>query len=108
LKVVSRIRSLPGWGYTTLYCVIRQLLSEGRTRAVLDRFRRQLEIAVFAGPTAAAVHRLQMEDLEDACVAATAYEARCDFIATRNIEDYDHSPIPARTPEALLGALQER
>ncbi len=98
---------VPACGYTTLYYVIGQLLSEDRTRAVLDRFRQQLEVAVFAETTAAAAHRLQMRDLEDACVAATAFEARCDVIATRNLDDFLTSPIPARTPEELLHRLDE-
>ncbi len=89
-------------GYTTLYYVINQLLSEARTRAVLTQFRERLVLLPFSDRTAAAAHRLQMSDLEDACVAATAYDGGCDLIATRNTEDFVASPIRARTPTEIL------
>ena len=92
-------------GYTTLYYVINQLLSDARTRAVLVRFQRQLTMLPFTPRVAEAAHLLQMSDLEDACIAATAYEGRCDVIATRNVADFTTSPIPARTPEVILAAL---
>ncbi len=92
-------------GYTTLYYVIHQMLSEERTRAILAQFRQRLILLPFNPRIAAAAHLLQMPDLEDACIAATAYEGRCDVIATRNVADFTTSPIPARTPEGILAAL---
>lgn len=90
------------YGYTTLCYVINQLLSETRTRGVLTRFRERLVLLPFSEGTAAAAHRLQMSDLEDACVAATAYEGGCDIIATRNADDFVASPVRARTPTEIL------
>ena len=93
---------IPACGYTTLYYVLNQLLSGERTRGVLVQFRQTLTLLAFDEKIAAAAHRLQMRDFEDACIAATAYEARCDLIATRNAKDFAASPIPARIPDDIL------
>jgi hypothetical protein len=92
-------------GYTTLYYVLNQMLSEQRTRAVLTHFRQRLTLLPFHPRTVTAAHLLQMTDLEDACIAATAFEGRCDVIATRNVSDFHASPIPAQTPDILLTLL---
>lgn len=92
-------------GYTTLYYVIKQSLSEDRTRAVLAHWRAQLTLLPFHAKTAEIAHRLQMSDLEDACIAATAIAGRCDIIATRNVADFVSSPIPAHAPEDILATL---
>ncbi len=92
-------------GYTTLYYVLNQSLAEDRTRAVLLNFCRRLTLLSFTDRMAAAAHRLQMKDFEDACMAATAYEGGCELIATRNVQDFAASPIPAKTPTEILEIL---
>jgi hypothetical protein len=54
---------------------------------------------------ALAAHHLSMLDFEDACVAITALEGQCAEIVTRNIPDFQASPIPALTPTDLLAQL---
>ena len=97
--------SFPACGYTTLYYVLKQLISVERTRSVLANYRKRLVLLPFNEKIAAAAHAMQMSDLEDACVAATAYERRCDVIATRNVADFKTSPVPARTPRDVLSRL---
>ncbi len=107
-KVVSSAEHqgcFPACGYTTLYYVINQLISEMRTREVLSQFRTRLTMLPFNEKSAAAAHVLQMSDLEDACVATTAFEDRCDVIVTRNKVDFAASPIPAKTPDEILADL---
>lgn len=84
---------------------MNQLLSEQRTRAVLKRFQQRLTLLPCTARIVEAAHLLQMSDLEDACIAATAYDGRCDVIATRNSADFTASPIPARTPGDILSVL---
>ncbi|MDR1192710.1 MAG: PIN domain-containing protein [Peptococcaceae bacterium] len=48
---------------------------------------------------------IDMPDLEDAIVAATAKREKADFIVTRNVRDYRNSPIPAVTPQDFLNKL---
>lgn len=46
-----------------------------------------------------------MNDYEDAVQAETARAAGCDFIVTRNLNDYESSPVPAIDPASLLAIL---
>jgi predicted nucleic acid-binding protein len=97
--------ALPACGYTTLYYLLQQWLSREDARAFLAYFRHQHPLLPFTDPMAQAAHRLAMRDLEDACVAITALEHQCDLIATRNVRDFQGSPIPAKTPEDILALL---
>jgi predicted nucleic acid-binding protein len=45
---------------------------------------------------------LPLRDLEDAMQVAAARSCGARWIATRNIRDFEGSPIPARTPGDLL------
>ena len=95
-----------GCGYTTLYYVMNQLISEARTRAVLVHFCTQLTLIPFTLDVATTAQRLQITDLEDACIAASAFVGGYDVIATRNVGDFTASPIPAKTPTELLALLK--
>ncbi len=97
--------ALPGCAYTTLYYILCQTLSKSQALASTMEFRRRLEILSFTRNTAEAAHRLQISDLEDACVAATAFEGDCDVIATRDAKGFAASPIPAKSPRQLLRSL---
>jgi hypothetical protein len=97
-----------GCGYTTLYYVMNQIINEERTRAVLAHFCTQLTLIPFTLDIATTAQRLQMSDLEDACIAASAFAGGCDVIASRNVDDFTASPIAAKTPTELLALLQQR
>ena len=97
-----------GCGYTTLYYIMNQMISEARTRAVLVHFCTQLTLIPLTLDIATTAQRLQMTDLEDACIAASAFAGGCDVIATRNVGDFTASPIAAKTPTELLTLLQHR
>jgi len=45
---------------------------------------------------------LPLTDFEDAMQVAAARACGASVIATRNVRDFRRSPIPARTPKALL------
>ena len=49
--------------------------------------------------------RLAMADFEDALQCAAAVACQADVIATRNFRDYRNSPVPARSPQAVLKSL---
>ena len=51
--------------------------------------------------------RLAMADFEDALQCAAAVACQADVIATRNFRDYRNSPVPARSPQAVLKALDD-
>jgi predicted nucleic acid-binding protein len=49
--------------------------------------------------------RLPMSDVEDAFQAAAAQAWKAEFIITRNLPDYQKSPVPAISPADFLGKL---
>lgn len=48
---------------------------------------------------------LAFSDYEDALQAVCAARAKANYIVTRNIKDYTHSPVPAIKPGELLERL---
>ena len=78
--------------------VMNQIINEERTRAVLVHFYTQLALIPFTLDMATTAQRLQMADLENACIAASAVAGRCDVIASRNVGNFTASPIAALVP----------
>jgi hypothetical protein len=85
--------ALPGCGYTTLYYVIRQSLHAERTRAVLAQFSAELAVLPMTAEVIATAPRLQLANLEDACVVASDFTAGYNVIASHNVADFHASPI---------------
>lgn len=98
--------TFPACGYTTLYYLLfRNLPSAQDAREALLEWQHHLELLPFTASMALAAHRLYLHDFEDACVAITAVEGHCAVIVTRNVPDFQASPVPALTPTALLAQL---
>ncbi|WP_156829808.1 PIN domain-containing protein [Methylovulum miyakonense] len=51
---------------------------------------------------------LPLNDFEDAMQCASVMACDADVIVSRNIKDYQHSPIRALTPEQCLMELKEQ
>ena len=49
---------------------------------------------------------LFIPDYEDAVIAAIAKREKADYIITRNVEDFENSPVPAINPEDFLDILK--
>jgi hypothetical protein len=49
--------------------------------------------------------QLPLPDLEDGMQAAAAHACGARWIATRNVRDFERSPVPARSPAGLLTEL---
>jgi predicted nucleic acid-binding protein len=45
---------------------------------------------------------LNIDDFEDAVISACAKRANCQYIVTRNKDDFSNSPVPAITPKKFL------
>ncbi len=45
---------------------------------------------------------LNVSDFEDAMQIAAAISSQADFIVTRNIRDFKHSPVPASLPGEII------
>jgi predicted nucleic acid-binding protein len=93
---------LPGHALTTLYYLVRQ--SGGREQAgeVIDWLLVHFEIVPQDKFLFARARTLEIQDFEDAALAASAEAAGCDLILTRNVADFLKSPVQAVTPAEFL------
>ena len=48
---------------------------------------------------------LNVDDFEDAVISVCAKRTGCQYIITRNNDDYKNSPVPAITPEQFLSSF---
>ena len=90
---------------SNLYYIVRPNLGDVTTR----QFIRELTDFVYVAETDTEsirfANRLPMTDFEDAMQVAAAQACNAQFIVTRNIRDYEQSPIPAMTPQQSLEQL---
>ena len=98
-----------GWvtalSFSNLVYVMRRELSPEQVKELLAKLRL---IFRFADYTAADMHRaaeLCWPDFEDAVQAVIAERLGADCIITRNVRDYQRSPVPALTPAEYLARL---
>ncbi len=76
------------------------------TKPLLEKLLRLVEVATVGTADAKRALALPMPDVEDAFQSAAAVAWRADFIITRNLPDYRHSPVPAITPTDFLKKLE--
>lgn len=72
----------------------------------LEKLLRLVEVATVGTADAKRALALPMPDVDDAFQSAAAVAWRADFIITRNLPDYRHSPVPAITPTDFLNKLE--
>ena len=63
----------------------------------------QFEIAPADKSSFTHARNIDVKDFEDAVVASLAHAAHRDFIGTRNVADFENSPVPTITPENMSG-----
>jgi len=80
-------------------------LLKGGGRTFLQALLSLAEVASVGGPDARRALALAIPDLEDAFQVSAALAWGADRIVTRNIRDYQRSPIPAITPKAFLDQI---
>ena len=88
--------------YPTLYyllgCPETQAARDAAMEWIFDEFE-----AASEGPVElSAARSYEMNDFEDALVAAAASSAGCDYIITRNVKDFKGSPVRVESPTDFL------
>lgn len=107
-RVLSRILDarwegvVPGHGITTIYYLLARYVDRQRAEAVVDWMIARFQIAPVDKTIFAYARQLQMTDFEDAVVAALAERTDCDYVVTRNVDDFAGSPVYAITPLEIL------
>ncbi len=109
--LLDALQQRPGQAYVAWHTVSNfyYMVAPARGAAAAKRFIDDLLQFVHVSPTETKdvlyALRLAMADFEDALQCAAAVAAHADAIATRNLRDYRHSPVPARNPHSVLRAL---
>lgn len=98
---------LPAHALTTLHYIIGRYQGRAKANEVVDWLLTHFGIAATGREELIRARGLDWSDFEDAVVAAAAESAGCQTIVTRNVRDFDGSPVPALTPEEYLIETQE-
>ena len=87
---------------TTLFYILRKYAGPEVAKRDIDWLLGSFSIAPADKVVFLRARTLAMADFEDAVIAASAESCRCDFILTRNLQDFAGSPIPALSPEEAI------
>ncbi|MCG3119282.1 MAG: hypothetical protein ALAOOOJD_01667 [bacterium] len=93
---------VPAHGLTTIYYIVAKHNNKPQANEVTDWLLTHFEIASADKAKFVRARNLSIDDFEDAVVASLAEASHCDFIVTRNISDFENSPIPAIMPEDFV------
>ena len=95
----------PAHGLTTLYYLVRKRATRPEAEEVIDQVLYYFQIGILRTVEWRRARKLPLSDFEDAVVATVAEDSGSVFILTRNVDDFEGSPVPATTPTAFLSNL---
>jgi predicted nucleic acid-binding protein len=107
-QVVARVTTkkitgiFPAHGLTTLYYLARRHASKPEAEKAIDRVLQSFRLGNLDPADWEKARRLPIEDFEDAAVAMVAQTTASEFIVTRNVEDFEGSPVLAVSPDDLM------
>jgi predicted nucleic acid-binding protein len=110
--LLDRLERLPGSGFvawhslSNLYYLVSPGVGKSSTKDFLVDLLGFTQVAPTTTESFMAAARLPMTDLEDAMQVAAALACKAEVIATRNLDDFKRSPVPARSPGAVLDELR--
>jgi predicted nucleic acid-binding protein len=106
-KIVGKEHAgcVPSHALTTLYYLVHRASGEEQANAVVDLLLSQFEIVPQDKGQFVRARMLAMPDFEDAALAVAAETVGCELILTRNMADFQGSPVQAMTPEEFLAQV---
>jgi len=100
------LRTFVSWHtMSNLYSLLRPARGQGDAREFLAALTRFVRVAPVDADSFRVALSLPFTDLEAAMQVASASTCGALYIGTRNLKDFEHSPIPALTPRQLLDEL---
>ena len=90
---------------SNLYYMVAPARGGVRTRDFIVHLTRFVAVAAAGAEAIRYAAELPMTDFEDAMQVAAARACGAGHIVTRNVRDYERSPIPAVSPQAALTGL---
>jgi len=91
-----------GHAVTTIAYLVQRERGAVETRRTLAHLLSRLRVAAVTDSSVRLALNMAFADFEDAICAASAQEATCDLIVTRNPQHFLKSQPPALLPEAFL------
>jgi len=90
---------------SNFYYLVAPVRGRAEARAFLDELLHFTAVAPTSTDALRYAAALPMKDFEDAMQVAAARACGAEHVVTRNLKDFERSPIPAITPEAALREL---
>jgi predicted nucleic acid-binding protein len=97
--------AVPGHALTTIHYVLSKYAERHLADEAIDWILGDFEVVGEGKTVMLRARGLPISDFEDAVVAAAAEAAQCSWIVTRNVADFERSPVAAITPEELVAQL---
>ncbi|MDZ7790751.1 MAG: PIN domain-containing protein [Xanthomonadales bacterium] len=93
---------IPAHAVTTIHYLVSKYADRQSANQAIDWLLTHFSVAAVSQKELTRARALDWADFEDAVVATAAESAQCTAVVTRNVSDFQHSPVPARTPEEYL------
>ena len=108
IEILDRIErglepaSIAWHSISNLYYLVKPTHGDATTRNFIRELIEFVQVAQTDTTSIRFATQLPMTDFEDAMQVAAAQACNAQYIVTRNIRDYQQSPIPAITPQQTL------
>ena len=91
--------------FTTVDYLARKAVGAEEAKAQVAYLLSTLEVGPVNGAILRDAFESTIRDFEDAVVVESAWASNADYIVTRDLRDFDASPIPVHTPESFRKLL---
>ena len=91
--------------FATTHYIMKKLLSEKELRSALTKLNQHIQILPVTEKEIQHALSSNHQDFEDSIQIFTALKGNIDYIVTRNIKDFQKSPVKVTTPDQLLQSL---
>ena len=93
---------------STIFSIVRKNKDSAVAREAVAKLLDLVRLADLNERSVLRAMALDFADFEDALVAAVAERENAEVIVTRNVKDFQSSPVPALAPDVFLGAWRAR
>ena len=89
-----------------IYYILRKAGGNSQARKFISTIVKYITVITIDHKNVLDALKSKFSDFEDALQHDSAVEHQCEYIITRNIEDYKNAEIPVLLPEEFIGMFQ--
>ena len=89
-----------------IYYILRKAGGNSQARKFISTIVQYITVITIDHKNVLEALKSKFSDFEDALQHDSAIEHQCEYIITRNIEDYKNAEIPVLLPEEFIGMFQ--